>query len=243
MKHTRETRWQASELKFLVTPDCAAALKAWARHHLDPDPYASPDMGDAYVITSLYFDTPEFDVFHGHGSYGRAKYRVRRYGRADDVFLERKLRNSSIVAKRRTLVGIGELTHLESGTLDREWDGYWFHRRLIARGVAPTCQVSYLRTARVAASDGELVRLTIDENLKALPVSGPSFNNLLPGEEVLNDRMIVEMKFRNAMPDLFCRAVEEFNLTPETVSKYKLAARHLNLVAADACRDQMLAVA
>ena len=67
-----------------------AALREWARAHLAPDHFGSGPHGDGYTTTSLYFETPGFDVYHRRGSYGRSKFRIRRYGEADIVFLERK---------------------------------------------------------------------------------------------------------------------------------------------------------
>lgn len=230
MKHTHETRWLASELKFLVTPGCADGLKNWARRHLEADPFATPEMGDAYLTTSLYFDTPQFDVFHQKGSYGSAKYRVRRYGRADQAFLERKLRNHRLVVKRRSNVGIGELQALDNGAPpDAAWEGYWFHRRIVVRGLRPVCQVAYQRTARTASSETGPIRLTIDEDLRAVSTQRPVFDHQQPGVDLLRDMLVVEMKFREALPELFRNAMEEFGLEPRTVSKYKMAARHLGL--------------
>ena len=230
MKHARETRWQASELKFLVTPDCAAALKQWARRTMDADPFASSETGDGYLTTSLYLETPRFDVFHENGSYGHAKYRIRRYGNTGQVFLERKLRNNHMVAKRRSIVDVEELHHLDHGHPDPAWEGAWFHRRVAVRGVSPVCQVSYQRTARVLAAESGAMRLTIDEDLRAMRVSSHAFSEPKNPVPLLRDTMIVEMKFRHAMPELFRAAVREFGLTARTVSKYKLAARELGLV-------------
>ncbi len=71
---------------------------------MEIDPHASPEIGDGYLITTLYCDTPAFDVFHQNGSYGNAKYRLRRYGHGEEIFLERKLRNRQMVVKRRSIV-------------------------------------------------------------------------------------------------------------------------------------------
>lgn len=230
LKHTSEARWQASELKFLVAPECASRLKEWARRHLSADPFASPDLGDAYLTTSLYFDTPVFDVFHENGSYGRAKYRVRRYGEAGHAFLERKLRTPDLVVKRRSVVPLDELSRLhEDPSAIPDWNGRWFHRRILARGMAPVCRISYRRTARVAGPLASPIRLTIDEDLNAAPAGSAAFDVVPAAAPLLEDQVIVEMKFRGAMPELFCQALREFPLDPETVSKYKLAARRLGL--------------
>jgi len=87
--NVRETRDFARELKFLVDERQAPALREWARARLARDSFGSGPYGDDYTTTSLYFETPQFDVYHRRGSYGRSKFRIRRYGTAEIVFLER----------------------------------------------------------------------------------------------------------------------------------------------------------
>src|SRR5262245_27025776 len=89
---TRERREFASEIKFLISPELADQVRRWARNALSPDPHAGGQAGDVYRITSLYFDTKSFDVFHHNSSFGRSKYRIRRYGNGEIAFLERKLK-------------------------------------------------------------------------------------------------------------------------------------------------------
>ena len=64
-----------------VTDRTQAAL--WARQHLAFDPHADASLGNAYRIHTLYLDTAELDVFHRTASYGRRKFRLRRYGNED----------------------------------------------------------------------------------------------------------------------------------------------------------------
>ena len=66
----QETRPRARELKFLATLDMADRVETRARARLARDPYGSGESGDAYRTTSLYFDTPAFDVLHRKGSFG-----------------------------------------------------------------------------------------------------------------------------------------------------------------------------
>src|SRR4051812_11553680 len=109
MADTRETRASACEVKFLIDERVAIKVKEWARKHLQPDPYGGGRFGDEYRVSTLYFDTRGFDVFHRNDSFGRAKYRVRRYGDANAVFFERKLRQPGLLIKRRTRDDIDEL--------------------------------------------------------------------------------------------------------------------------------------
>src|SRR5215831_13765910 len=144
----RENREFASELKFQVTHLVAESIREWARSRLGPDPNAAEGLSDGYHITSLYFDTEKLDVFRRNGSYGRSKYRIRRYGPSDVAFLERKLKTRGLVSKRRAAVPIEELQHLEQLEPVNGWKGHWYHKRLIARKLKPICQIGYCRTAR-----------------------------------------------------------------------------------------------
>jgi len=238
--NSRENREFASELKFLVSPTLANQIRGWARDNLDPDPYADRDSGDRYQITSLYFDTTRFDVFHRRGSYGRSKLRIRRYGQSQVVFLERKLKTRGLLTKRRSIVKLDQLERLNDLEACQDWAGYWFHRRLLVRELNPVLQISYSRNARVAMTTYGPIRLTLDENLRALPTAGMSFSQQAMSP-ILNEHIILELKFRYGMPALFKYLVEEFALTPRSFSKYRLASATLELVnTSDAVAENIL---
>jgi len=232
----RENGEFASEIKFRVSPALADQIRDWARGRLAPDPNAAGESGDAYPITSLYFDTDQFDVFHRKRSFGRSKYRVRRYGESEIAFLERKLKTRGLLTKRRSIVRLDELARLTKPGPERGWAGHWFHRRLLARSLEARCQISYHRTARVAMTRYGPMRLTLDENLRALPAAGLGFREQ-DGTCFLKDQNILELKFRCEMPVLFKYLVEEFALNPQPVSKYRLAAATLGLVTTDSAAD------
>src|SRR4051794_7658777 len=120
----RENRAFAAEIKFLVPADRVDELRAWARGRLGPDPFGSGPHGDTYQTNSIYFDTAEFDVFHRRGSYGRSKYRARRYGDSAALFLERKLKTHDLVSKRRSIVPCAELERLASAETRKGWAGH-----------------------------------------------------------------------------------------------------------------------
>lgn len=227
----RENREFASEIKFLVTPVIAAQIRDWARGRLISDPNASDESGDGYQITSLYFDTGQFDVFQRKGSFGRSKYRIRRYGQSEVVFLERKLKTRGLLTKRRSIVKLEELKRLAGETPAWDWPGFWFHRRFLARSLGPVCQIAYHRTARVAMTRHGPIRLTLDENPRAVPTGELSFCED-EGRLLLPDQVILELKFRYELPVLFKSLAEEFALNSQPVSKYRLAVAALGLGAA-----------
>jgi hypothetical protein len=230
---TRETRHFAAEIKFLVDRSRGEAIRRWARGRLAPDPHGSGVHGDEYLTTSVYFDTAAFDVALRHGSFGRTKYRVRRYDRSDVVFLERKLRTSRFLTKRRSIIALDDLDLLDDRRPNPDWTGYWFQRRVTSRDLSPVCQVSYLRTARVGMTPAGPIRLTVDDHIAALPVTRLDFSD---GDRtaVLDDQMVVEMKYRVSPPVVFKELAHEFGLAPEPVSKYRFAARRLALIPSSA---------
>lgn len=226
---SRETRDFARETKFLVDASLLGEVQAWARANLDRDPHGSGEHGDQYATTSLYFDTDGYDVYRRNSSHARGKFRIRRYGRLDFIFLERKMRTERILAKRRTTVPLDGLQRVGEPEADPAWPGFWFHRRILARGLRPRVQISYDRTARLRVIDDELVRFTVDTNLRVLPMPDRAF---IPGTgfPVIEHQSIVEMKYRRDMPNVLRRAVETFKLTPVAISKYRLGFDALGLI-------------
>jgi len=225
----RENREFATEIKFQVSESAAEEILAWARGRMSPDPNGAGSMSDSYQITSLYFDTEQFDVFARNGSFGRTKYRVRRYGPSEIVFLERKLKTGGLVTKRRAAVEVEELRRLAPEEADPGWPGFWFHQRLIARRLRPICQITYRRMARVSMTNYGPIRLTLDYDVQTLPVRELAFETSAPGTVLSAGEVIVEMKYRVDMPVSFKELVERFGLNAKRVSKYRLAVVALGL--------------
>src|SRR6185503_2301247 len=213
----------------VVNRALAEQICNWARARLSPDPNADGSI-DGYRITSLYFDTSQFDAFHRRGSFGRSKYRIRRYGGNDVAFLERKLKTRGLLSKRRSVVKLDELKRLGDIKAERGWAGFWYHQRLLARRLHPVCWISYRRTARVAMTSHGPIRLTLDDDIRATITNGLVFEGHTEGRRLSETQIIIELKYRCEMPVLFKLLVEEFALNPQPISKYRLAAVALGLV-------------
>jgi VTC domain len=152
------------------------------------------------------------------------------------VFLERKLRKPHLLIKRRTVAALSAMEVLQERDADRDWEGAWFHRRLLARKLRPVCQVSYRRTARVVMCTEGLARLTLDEMLRAAPADEPAFG-LGRDMRFLEERMILELKYRARVPAVFRRLIEDFTLEPGSASKYRLAMAALGHAATSGAPD------
>jgi hypothetical protein len=212
----------AFELKFLLDAARAREVEAWARLHLAPDPHGEAALGGAYWTTSLYFDTPELDVYHRSPGYGRRKFRVRRYGAAAWAFLERKSKWGDRVEKRRAAVPLEELALLAHPLSVVSWAGHWFHRRLLARGLVPACRVSYLRSAYVGTGAAGPLRLTLDRQARGTLSREWGLGPVEAALPLLRGRVILELKFHLALPGPFKALVEMMRLSPSGVPKYRL---------------------
>jgi hypothetical protein len=216
---------RAAERRYLVPRSKASAVLAWIRRELAPDPNGAGEHADVYRVHTLYFDTPQMDVLLRRGSYGRAKYRIRRYGERDIAFLERKLRSRKMLVKWRSDVPVNDLSHWSAGApggQNQAARGRWFFRRVSARGLMPVCQMTYTRVARVASTAEGICRLTVDDGLEYQPAQGLKFGTAA-GAPLLRDCVIIELKYVVAPPPAFKAFVSHFALVDVPLSKYRLA--------------------
>lgn len=220
----------AYEVKFLVTEEQVAEIAARLHGVLALDAYADPAMGNAYLTTSVYTDTPAFDVYRRTDGYDRDKFRGRRYGTAGPVFVERKTKRGDKVRKYRAPVHANELADLLAPEARGEWAGDWFHAELLAKGLAPVCRVTYERVAYLGTVEGGTVRVTFDRNVRGERCGDWTLAPVPRGAPLL-ETVIAEFKFRTAMPALLKGIVADLALTPTPVSKYRTFVRGTGLVA------------
>lgn len=224
---SRETRDWAREIKFVTSLDKRSQIVDWARANLASDGHGAGVYADEYSTSTLYFETPDFDVYQQNKSYGRSKFRIRRYGTSNVIFLERKFRTERLLAKRRTTVPINDLERLSAKDADPAWPGFWFQRRILLRRLQPMIQLSYDRVARIGDSPTGPVRMTIDMNLNVLPMPDRAFIAGV-GMRILDDRCIVEVKYRKQLPIIFKELSEKFGLEVQKVSKFRNGLRLLD---------------
>jgi hypothetical protein len=212
------------ELKFRVDSTRAAEIMAWSRRHLAADPHCDPQLGDGYLVNSVYLDTPTFHIYGRTGVFKGVKFRLRRYGSEQVVWLERKRKWGRLVRKRRLAIADAELDHRLTMPPDKTWPGHWFRWRLDQDVLRPVCQVTYQRFVRVGSTAQGPVRLTIDSALRAEPAIGwdvPS--RPLNSDSLLADEQIVEFKFSDSLPAMFRGLIQDMSLRVTSFSKYRLS--------------------
>lgn len=228
----------AFELKYELSQDDVFRMKSWARRHLCPDPHGEDG---CYRVTSVYCDTPTFDIFHRTQGYRGGKLRLRRYGSAPFVFLERKVRKGDQVRKRRVEVAPEDLPKLASymaGTMAPvEWAAGWFLDKALRKRVIPACRVGYRRTAFFGMAAGQNVRLTIDENLIGVPARDWDAQPLHEGLELLPGSALLELKFQVSIPELFRGLLPELPVQTGRISKFRRCVQLCGLATASPGRE------
>jgi len=209
------------ELKFRLVEAVAGQVELWARQHLAFDAHADAALGNAYRIHSLYLDTAALDVYHRTPSFGRRKFRLRRYGNECGLYLERKTRSGDRVVKRRTPIADTELGRLAEEAADPAWAGDWFQRRLLARGLRPACLISYDRVAHVGTSAEGPLRFDAGPADSRHADARVACHRGTPGVQLFPGQVVLELKYRASLPALFKQLLREFNLSPQPASKYR----------------------
>ena len=157
---------------------------------------------------------------------GRTKTEVlrealRRYGQEPVAWLEKKVRTGDRVHKRRLRVDLPDIARLGAPR--------WFDEEVADLGLAPTCAVAYRRTAFLGSGDHGPFRLTLDRALEGtacrvwdLAAAGDPRHALVP------DRVVCELKFRDALPHLFKQLLAQLGRPVEDgeVGRVEVERRH-----------------
>jgi SPX domain protein involved in polyphosphate accumulation len=232
------TEW-GYEMKFLVPEMAVEGVLAWSRSNLaheqgsaEMEPVRNGNAGSPVHISSLYFDTPDFDIYYRIGKIGRRKYRLRRYADERTVYLERKTKSKGQVRERCTAIDMDEMERLEDRHESFDWAGNWFHRDLHQWQLEPVCRIDYERLAYAGMVEGQSIRLAVDQNVYCTPASSVSLTNShdLSNSVTGLNQSIIEMRFSDVLPSPLKVLVHDLNLTPRGVSKYRLGMEACGLV-------------
>lgn len=209
------------EMKFLLTETQAREVEAQLRAELTLDPHSHSALGNGYLITTLYCDTPKFEVFHRQGRHKFSKFRLRRYGESTQVYLERKSKQGTQVRKQRAVIEAETLTHFSHSSHAGDWAGRNYHKHLRRNELQPVCLLEYHRVAYFGQSSLGPVRLTFDRHVRGALTNQWSLTAAGEMPSLLDQQVVCEFKFRGTLPTLFKSAIQAQQLLPRGVSKYR----------------------
>lgn len=213
------------ELKYFITPVQATELTARLCQVMKFDRY-SVERGN-YLISSVYFDTPENRSLAGTeaGLLKRKKYRIRAYNHSDSfISLERKTKRGTLGKKesvritRRIYDDIMYRRGESLLTLDSDL-AHEFYHMLNVEGYRPKTVVEYNRRAFVA--DASNVRITLDSNIKG---SGAGVDMFVDSGSLVYTVppcwVVLEVKYDHFLPDYIRNLLPDDSVMQSACSKY-----------------------
>jgi hypothetical protein len=238
------------ELKYIIDPEKAWAIRDFARCYLQRDEHAIPALGHAYPIYSVYLDSPAWTLYNStvQGQKNRYKLRIRYYNDnpKSPVFFELKRRVHDVILKDRACVKRASVYELLRGRCPNrddlvnpdDMDQYSALRQFMDLGrdinAAGKTIVYYEREAWVTPTDDN-VRLTFDRNLagtrwdgRFIPPKEGWHHPRLPG-------VILELKFDNRFPLWMRELVRTFDLYRTSFAKYIVCTYWLPRAKAQLC--------
>jgi hypothetical protein len=162
------------------------------------------------AYTSLYYDTPDFFLYHQHHNGRRNRYKVRHrtYLESDIGFFEVKFKN----AKGRTQKS--RISLLQEDTNYEVEKNQFIQKKtpINPQTLRPVVWINYKRMTLV--SKQSLERLTIDTGLEM----GFGSNSIaLPG------LVIAEVKQASKAESVFIKLMKDYHIRPGSLSKYCMA--------------------
>lgn len=224
------------EFKYRVPESTAVSIRSYIQGFVRPDPYMAGQVTGDYIISSLYFDSPQFHLYNETqlDKCNRFKLRIRAYDDNPDgvAFFEIKRKLNRIVYKSRARVAKSQIApilynhYCPDNLSEKDHNCLWqFVHYIQCLRACPIVLVRYRRQAFEGLTDAK-VRITFDRELSyqsmaqaAVKVNGPGWHKLPINFVVL------EIKFTSQFPTWVKMLVRTFNLQRQSMSKYCSSAQ------------------
>ena len=235
------SRYERHELKYLLPLSLQGELEAFLAPYCVPDEHSTASPDGAYLITSLYLDTPLFRLLHLrlNNAPDRFNARVRVYGSTyrPPFFLEVKRKVSNVMYKSRQCVEVEDWLPWLVGTERQELEQKngpvsTFETLFHTFALEPKVLVQYSRKAYVSTVD-DYARVTFDQGLRYRRCEESDFSTRLEElasyDPVVNRDpsagLILELKcYSSRVPAWMVDLITTFDLHRSSISKYASAA-------------------
>jgi len=211
--------FRRQEIKFVLDTEKLEPLHSAMTEKIPPDKFPQ------YLVQSIYFDTPNWDIIRMsiEKPVYKEKLRLRCYGvpgEDTEMYLELKKKYRGVVNKRRIAFPMQELnkkTAKEIAADDETQIGRELDYYLQNHAVEERVHISYNRHA-FAGEDG--LRITLDTDIR-FRTTTLDYQNPGEGLEVLpQDLTVMEIKTLGGMPMWLAKALSEYEIFPRSFSKY-----------------------
>ena len=243
-QHATPGTFERKEQKYVIDNTTYTQLMSLIEHRLAPDRFGQS------TVTSIYYDTPHYDLISRslEKPIYKEKLRLRTYGAFDPegpVFAELKKKFKGIVYKRRVQMSPQGAYALMDGVSFARASQMWpldpcratmHHSAFVDsqigheieacvqrhQNLAPSCAIIVERLAWIAAED-ESLRITFDLNPR-YRTGNLTFAAGSEGRLILpEDQRIMEIKCSNAYPHWLVSALNTVHAYPQPISKYGTA--------------------
>lgn len=217
------------ERKYRCTYAQYYAIKSAIYPYVQYDSYTRSAPKQKYLVRSLYYDTPNYQVYFekAGGNSDRLKYRIRTYsaskGDQPDIRVEMKLREANLTKKFGTYTTLDDCEHFIA---HRHWQNQKdpvlieFERHVHLMDLVPKALVEYHREG-YQTRDGSGTRITFDHRIRSC-----YSRELFPDKvrwHVHHEQMVVfEVKHNNKLESWFNRVVRSNGLAMVSNSKFSL---------------------
>lgn len=222
------------ELKYIIHASEIPGIVADVRKQMSPDVHG--DETGSYVISNLYFDSPELHMLHSKivGTNYRRKLRIRVYGEVDNrspcrAMVEIKQRLGRTTQKRRVVAPLDEALRICEARSSWTWNDDTdravadeIRGMVLALGLRPACTISYRRRAFVGSRFESGLRLTLDTDLWGAPPRLDFYAQRPTTLLMPRDWSILEIKVDDRVPNWINELVTRHDCQLRRVSKYCL---------------------
>src|SRR3989344_4498004 len=229
-------RFERFEFKYVLDMETYQRVKKALLHFLVPDTAVAGLSHGVYEVISLYYDSPRFFYYWEKidGASGRKKIRVRTYRRngkdfSPDIFLEIKRKRDAVILKDRIAWNMKlETWNAKEGIRftpqnaheKRVYEELFFEEK--TRCLAPKVLITYSREPFVGKYN-QNVRITFDYGIRAKRTDDLfAVSDSRGFADVSGTKVVMEVKFKGALPFYIDRILKDFDLSRVPHSKYCL---------------------
>jgi hypothetical protein len=208
------------EYKYLISYREYLIIKDYIKFTLPND-----RSGEKYSISSIYFDTANFDMYKqkSDGLFEHNKIRLRQYSDSfnpnEKIYLESKQKRELAQIKKR--ISFENIDAFKKYMQEPKND--YFYNLNQTTPLKPIVNVIYDREAYEDLIDNKRLRVTFDSNLRA---ESPELTTKLKQNPILTNPkfspyILMEIKYsKRKLPDFINKLLKKFQLQNETFSKY-----------------------
>jgi hypothetical protein len=235
MSYDSRLQLQRFELKYIIKPDVALAVRNFVQSYLKIDEYGATQPNLSYSVHSLYLDSDDLTIYWGtiNGNKNRYKLRIRFYENRPKapVYFEIKRRMNDAILKKRCAIKREAAYLILAGHLPepdhfmayepKQIDAIQDFRYLMVKDKAkPKAHVAYYREAWISPYDNS-VRVTLDREVKVDPEPSARFEAEMKNPVVVfGSNVVLELKFTGRFPDWFKELVRLYGLAQCSAAKY-----------------------